>query len=76
MYIEDINNKKLLSILSDWQNDFRGSIDLSDFDNEEEFIQLMSNELLPMWIKSSDTQKEDKKLYIEYLKRFKKISYK
>lgn len=76
MYIEDINNKELLNILSDWQNDFRGSIDLSDFDNEEGFIQLMSNELLPMWIKSSDTQQEDKKLYIEYLKRFSKLSYK
>lgn len=73
MYIEDINNKELLSILSDWQNDFRGAIDLSDFDNEEEFIQLMSNELLPMWINSADTQQEDKKLYIEYLKRFKKL---
>lgn len=76
MYIEDINNKELLNILSDWENDFRGSTDLSDFDNEEEFIQLMSNELLPMWINSADTQQEDKKLYIEYLKRFSKLSYK
>lgn len=76
MYIEDINNKELLNILSDWQNDFRGSIDLSDFSNEEEFIQLMSNELLPMWINSADTQQEDKKLYIEYLKRLSKLSYK
>lgn len=74
MYIEDINNKELLSILSDWQNDFRGSIDLSDFSNEDDLIQLMSNELLPMWIKSADTQQEDKKLYIEYLKRFSKLS--
>ena len=73
MYIEDIKNKELLSILLDWENDFRGVIDLSDFDNEEEFIQLMSNELLPMWIKSADTQQEDKKLYIEYLKRFSKL---
>lgn len=73
MYIEDIKNKELLSILLDWENDFRGVIDLSDFDNEEEFIQLMSNELLPMWINSADTQQEDKKLYIEYLKRFEKL---
>ena len=76
MYIEDINNKELLSILSDWQNDFRGSIDLSDFSNEDDLIQLMSNDLLPMWINSANTQQEDKKLYIEYLKRFSKLSYK
>lgn len=76
MYIEDINNKELLNILSDWENDFRGSTDLSDFSNEDDLIQLMSNDLLPVWINSADTQQEDKVLYIEYLKRFSKLSYK
>lgn len=70
----DIKNAELINFLNDWQNDFSGAIDVEEFKDEYELIEVLREELLPLWINNKDVQKEDKLLYIEYLDRLKAIN--
>ena len=69
----DIKNKELINILQDWERDFRGAIDVEEFNSESELIETLRDELLPLWINDNNTQLEDKLLYKEYLERLKKL---
>ena len=63
-------SNKMQEILREWQEDFRGAVDITEFQNEEELVDFLI-ETIPVWIKIAKENKyiEDVKLYEYYLNK-------